>query len=113
MLWWLESVAADDVAAVHVPHTRRFSVFGLLGAFGAASIEPAADCSPQKQAAPDEPRWGLPYRRSAAWGACLTLNPKRALALWGDARCCLWWGLPYRLQHGSHALALQHPRRYA
>ena len=63
MLWWLKSVAADDVAAIYVPHTRRFSVFGLLGAFGNVPLEPEdSPLRSQKCGPPESERWGLPYR---------------------------------------------------
>lgn len=63
MLWWLKSVAASDVAAIYVPHTRRFSVFGLLGAFGGVPLEPEdSPLRSQKCGPPESERWGLPYR---------------------------------------------------
>ena len=63
MLWWLKSVAANDVAAIYVPHTRRFSVFGLLGAFGGVPLDPEdSPLRSQKGGPPESERWGLPYR---------------------------------------------------
>jgi hypothetical protein len=71
MLWWLRSVSADDVAAVCVPHTRRFSVFGLLGAFGGVAAEPAPEAPPRpSKPQPDESRWGLPHRRCGCAPTC-------------------------------------------
>ena len=75
MLWWLESVAADDVAAIYVPHTRRFSVFGLLGAFGGVPLEPEDSPLRKQRSGPlESDRWGLPFRRGlreCAAPACL------------------------------------------
>ena len=121
MLWWLKSVAANDVAAIYVPHTRRFSVFGLLGAFGGVPLE--AEDSPlrsQKCGPPESERWGLPYRcglPECAAPSCLAwyaatglLHLCASLVCWSDSQLCLCaaWGGSDGVRSANGAAAPAH-----